>query len=540
MAILTPGVLCASMFAAIAGVLLAGFPVAFSLAGTALLFAVGGAALGLFDLSLLNALPLRIFAIMRNEVLVAVPLFVFMGVMLERSRIAESLLESLGGLFGDLRGGLGYSVFIVGALLAASTGIVGATVIAMGLLSLPTMVRRGYDPALASGTVCAAGTLGQIIPPSIVLVLLGDQLSTAYQQAQYEQGNFAPDTVSVNDLFAGALIPGLILVGLYLAYQFLVTRVRPEAAPALATGPGSSTDHTGPRDGLLGSLLPPIGLMVAVLGSILGGLASPTEAAGVGAVGALLLAGMRVDPSRAMPIRLAVVAFLAMLVLAARYDLRMQRTAVETGEWIAIFTALVCAGILVSGIAVALLNVYRHRDPAGQRILTGVIRQTLTVSSMVFAILIGASLFTLVFRGLGGDRIIEALLTDLPGGAVTVLAVVMVAMFLMGFILDFLEIVFIVVPVVAPVLLTLEIAPGVTIDPIWLGVMMAVNLQTSFLTPPFGLALFYLRGVAPPSIKTTDIYRGVIPFVGLQILMLAILWFVPALATWLPERILGP
>jgi TRAP-type mannitol/chloroaromatic compound transport system permease large subunit len=474
---------------------------------------------------------------MRNETLVAVPLFVFMGVMLERSQVAEDLLETMGGLFGKLRGGLGYSVCLVGALLAASTGIVGATVVTMGLLSLPTMLRRGYDPRLACGTICAAGTLGQIIPPSIVLVLLGDQLSGAYQKAQYATGNFAPDTVSVNDLFAGALIPGLTLVLMYLLYLIAVVIARPSAAPAIPPQDPGASSGDRPLWRLLRTLLAPLALIVAVLGSILGGLASPTEAAGVGAVGALMLAGQRLAPRGGWPVVLGVFCFLALLVLTAYFDLRMQRDIVSRREWQMILLALLLSAGLVWGIAAALVATYRKRDAAGGRVLAEVVRQTLLISTMVFSILLGASMFSLVFRGLGGDLIIENFLGSLPGGTVTVLLVVMLTMFLLGFILDFLEIVFIVVPVVAPILLAMELAPGVPMSPVWLGVMMAMNLQTSFLTPPFGFSLFYLRGVAPASVNTSDIYRGAFPFVLIQLAMLAVLWYLPALATWLPAML---
>jgi tripartite ATP-independent transporter DctM subunit len=533
----TPEVLCALLFLSIVLLLLAGYPVAFTLAGVSLLFSFLAAAIGHFDLSYLSAFPQRIFAVMRNETLVAVPLFVFMGVMLERSQVAEDLLETMGGLFGKLRGGLGYSVCLVGALLAASTGIVGATVVTMGLLSLPTMLRRGYDPRLACGTICAAGTLGQIIPPSIVLVLLGDQLSGAYQKAQYATGNFAPDTVSVNDLFAGALIPGLTLVLMYLLYLIAVVIARPSAAPAIPPQDPGASSGDRPLWRLLRTLLAPLALIVAVLGSILGGLASPTEAAGVGAVGALMLAGQRLAPRGGWPVVLGVFCFLALLVLTAYFDLRMQRDIVSRREWQIILLALLLSAGLVWGIAAALVATYRKRDAAGGRVLAEVVRQTLLISTMVFSILLGASMFSLVFRGLGGDLIIENFLGSLPGGTVTVLLVVMLTMFLLGFILDFLEIVFIVVPVVAPILLAMELAPGVPMSPVWLGVMMAMNLQTSFLTPPFGFSLFYLRGVAPASVNTSDIYRGAFPFVLIQLAMLAVLWYLPALATWLPAML---
>ncbi len=452
------------LFLAVCVVLLAGYPVALSLAGTALIFALGGAAFDLFDASLLEAFPNRLYGIMTNETLIAVPLFVFMGVMLERSRVAENLLDTMAALFGPLRGGLGLSVIVVGMLLAASTGIVGATVVTMGLLSLPTMLKRGYSPQLAAGAICASGTLGQIIPPSIILILLGDVLSSAYQQAQLDMGIFSPETVSVGDLFAGALIPGLVLVLLYAIYLIAVAVLQPAAMPAL---PAEDRALRGRAlaERLFKVLLPPLLLILAVLGSILGGVAAPTEAAAVGAIGAILLA-------------------------------------------------------------------------AGQRqlalpMLNEVMRSTTQITAMVFLIFIGASLFSLVFRGYGGDELIEGLLSDLPGGVVGAMLVVMLVMFLLGFILDFIEITFVVVPIVAPILLAMGL------DPVWLGVMIAINLQTSFLTPPFGFALFYLRGVAPPELSTAQIYRGVVPFIVIQLLMLGLLAWWPALATWLPGVVYG-
>jgi tripartite ATP-independent transporter DctM subunit len=440
---------------------LAGYPVAFTLAGISLLFAGLGALLGVFDPIYLQAFPNRIAGTMGNETLLAVPLFVFMGVMLERSKLAEDLLESVAALFGDKRGGLSVAVLLVGALLAASTGIVGATVVTMGLIALPVMLRNGYCPRLATGTLCASGTLGQVIPPSIVLVLLGDQLGNAYQQSQMQLGNFAPKQVSVGDLFAGALLPGMILVGLYMVYVLWVAWRQPARAPALP--PEMLAGRSLWR--LLRAVLAPLALIVAVLGSILGGFATPTEAAAVGAVGATLFA-------------------------ALAGQLRM-------------------------------------------KLLREVSEQTVLVTAMVFAILIGASLFALVFRGYGGDDVVHALLTGLPGGQFGAVLAVMLAMFLLGFLLDFIEIVFVVVPIVAPVLFLLGV------DPVWLGVMMAVNLQTSFLTPPFGFSLFYLRGVAPPEVRTMDIYRGVMPFIALQLLMLALLAMWPGLATWLPTSLYG-
>jgi tripartite ATP-independent transporter DctM subunit len=447
------------MFLAVCAVLLLGYPVAFSLGGTALAFAWIGGLFGYFDDAFLQALSNRLYGIMTNQTLVAVPLFVFMGVMLERSRVAENLLETMAALFGPMRGGLGISVTLVGMLLAASTGIVGATVVTMGLLSLPTMLKRRYDPGVAAGAICAAGTLGQIIPPSIVLVILGDVLSAAYQQAQLDMGVFSPETVSVGDLFVGALLPGLLLVALYILYQFAVARFQPQRMPALPASERGA-DGAALLGRVLSVLLPPLLLIVAVLGSILGGLATPTEAASVGAVGAMLLA-----------------------LFQGEFNLRTLRD---------------------------------------------VMRCTTRVTSMVFLILIGAAIFSLVFRGFGGDEVVESLLMDLPGGEVGAVAVVMLTLFLLGFILDFIEITFVVVPIVGPVLLAMGL------DPVWLGVMIAINLQTSFLTPPFGFSLFYLRGVAPESVRTVDIYRGVAPYILIQLLMLGVLGFWPQLATWLP------
>jgi tripartite ATP-independent transporter DctM subunit len=534
-----PEILCLALFAVACVFLLAGFPVAFTLAGTALLFGLAGYAAGIFDLSFLLAFPQRIFAVMTNEVLVAVPLFVFMGVTLEKSRVAEELLDNMGALFGSLRGGLGYSVCVVGALLAASTGIVGATVVTMGLLSLPTMLRRGYDPALACGSIAASGTLGQIIPPSIVLVLLGDQLSVAYQTAQFDLGIFSPDTVSVNDLFAGALFPGLALVGMYILYQIFVAWTRPKTSPAIPAQDIRTEHSRSFAMHLLHSLIPPVVLIVAVLGSILGGLASPTEAAAVGAVGALMLAGYRLDEKRGGAIVAGGASMVLLIVLTAIFDLRMQRDNITAFEWSVIALALALSAVLAWGLLVSIIRVYHTRFEGGNRVLTEVMRSTTQISSMVFVILVGAGMFSLVFRGFEGDVVVRHFLTSLPGGALGAMLVVMLIMFFLGFFIDFLEIVFIVVPIVAPVLLQMEIAPGVPMSPVWLGIMMAINLQTSFLTPPFGFALFYLRGVAPPAVRTIDIYRGVIPFVAIQLFALVVLWYLPTLATWLPLVIYG-
>ncbi len=520
-------VLALIMFAGTCLVLLAGFPVAFSLAGAALLFGVLGATLGHFDFAFVRALPQRVFGTMTNEVLIAVPLFVFMGVMLERSKVAEELLENVGRLFGSLRGGLAVSVALVGMLLAASTGIVGATVVTMGLMSLPIMLRRGYDPALACGSICAAGTLGQIIPPSIVLVLLGDQISSAYADAQRDLGNWAINPVSVGDLFAGALLPGLMLVAFYILYQLVVAWLRPTAAPALP--PRDSTEPRGVAlRGLLRALLPPVALMVAVLGSILGGIATPTEAAAVGAIGAVLLAGMRIGTGRSIVlVKAGVGGLIVILALSRLFDLRVARDAIDPADQVGMALAALALLTLAAGLILALWALWRSG------VLDDVMRSTTRIAAMVFLIIIGATLFALVFRGFGGDDMVHDFLTTLPGGKWGAIALVMLAMFVLGFFLDFVEIVFVVVPIVAPILLKMDV------DPVWLGVMMAMNLQTSFLTPPFGFALFYLRGVAPPQVTTMHIYRGVVPFVLIQLAALGILAAWPDLATWLPGVIFG-
>ncbi len=532
---LSAEILVLLMFLSAIGFLIMGYPVAFTLAGTGLAFAFLGSLMGVFDLSILTAFPQRIFAIMSSEVLVAVPLFVFMGVMLERSKVAEELLDNMGRAFGSRSGGLAYSVTVVGALLAASTGIVGATVVTMGLLSLPTMLRRGYNIPFACGTICASGTLGQIIPPSIVLVLLGDQLSVAFQNAQYAMGNYAPDTVSVNDLFAGALLPGLMLVGMYLVYQFGFATLRPQEAPAVPADELIAGDRKAFYKQLAGTLFAPLILIVAVLGSILGGLASPTEAASVGAVGAIMLAGYKINPKGAKWIIAGAISLFALFIITWFFDLRMQRAVIPLADRIAIGVALILSAILTIGILVGVWRTLEQRDEDGTPVLASVGRSTVQISSMVFVILVGAAMFSLVFRGFDGDRFIEDFLHNLPGGTVAAMLLVMGVMFLMGFFLDFLEIIFIVVPIVAPILLQMEVAPGVTMSPVWLGVMMGINLQTSFLTPPFGFALFYLRGVAPKEVKTTHIYLGVAPFVAIQVLALVLLWFWPQIATWLPS-----
>ena len=454
--------LAVAMVLAVCALLLVGYPVAFTLAGVSLGFATLGTALGIMDFALLGALPARIFGIMTNDVLLAIPLFIFMGVMLERSRIAEDLLETMGRLFGGLPGGLGISVIVVGVLLAAAKGVVGATTVTMGLIVLPTMLRHGYDKALAAGTVAATATLAQIFPPATVLVLLGDQLSNSYQAAQLAKGNFAPQTVTVADLFAGAICPALVLVLFYLLYLIAVAVVAPKKSPPIAA---DTTTQRGAALAarLVSALVAPFALILAVLGSILAGIATPTEAASVGAVGAILL-------------------------------------------------ALPKAG--------------------AKGLLLPVMIRTTQITSMIFVILVGATVFSLVFRGLGGDDLVARTLTNLRGGVAGAVLAVMAAVFLLGFVMDAFEIIFVVVPIVAPVLLQM---PGV--DPVWLGIMLAVNLQTSYLHPPLGPTLFYLRGVAPPEVTTRDIYVGIIPFVLIQLGMLIALWFAQGLATFLPHRL---
>jgi len=437
------GHLAMIMFCTVFVLLLLGYPVAFTIGGTAMIFGLIGFGPGFFGL-----LPLRIWGTMSNFVLLAVPLFIYMGVMLERSGLAEELLETMALVFAKVRGGLAISVVIVGALLGASTGIVGATVVTMGLLSLPTMIKRGYSKTLATGTVAASGTLGQIIPPSIVLVLLGDIMS-----------------VPIGDLFVGALIPGIILVLLYIIYISIMAHVKPESAPQIPQEELDSISKSEMRKMVLTSLIPPLFLICSVLGTIFAGIASPTEAAALGAVGATILT-----------------------VAKGRFNLK---TSME------------------------------------------VMTSTTKLTCMVFIILVGATTLGLVFRGLGGDTAVQALITGLPYGKWGILAIFMGVIFVAGFFLDFFEIVFIFVPILAPIMVKIGI------EPLWLAVLIAVNLQTSFLTPPFGFSLFYLKGVAPAGVETVDIYKGIIPFVLIQLIAMTILCMVPEVVTWLPQVVLG-
>lgn len=445
-------------------VLLSGYPAALAYAGTALMFSAIGVFFmpGTFDVSFLNTAHNRLFALMIKDELMAVPLFVFMGVMLERSKVAEDLLDTMGMLFGPMRGGLGISITLVGMLLAASTGIVGATIVTMGLLSLPCMLKRNYDPSVAAGTICASGTLGQIIPPSIILILLADQLSSQYADVQREMGNFNPESFAAGELFAGALFPGLLLVLLYILYMMYLAIFKPTLVPAIPREERNFNKRELLRRTLT-VLLPPLLLILAVLGSILSGFAPPTLSASVGAIGAMFLAVV-------------------------------------------------------------------HRQ-LNLKILNEVMRSTLRITSMVFLIFIGAALFTATFRGYGGDILVIDMLSDLPGGKYGALFVVLLVVFLLGFIIDFIEITLVVIPIIAPVLFRMDV------DPVWLAVLLAINLQTSFLTPPFGFALFYLRGVAPPEISTRAIYKGVVPYILLQLLALLIVVLWPELATWLPSKL---
>lgn len=511
-------ILAALMFVTACAGLMAGYNVAFTLAGVSVVFAAIASALGLFDPSFFLSLPARIYPLITREILMAVPLFVFMGVMLEKSRIAEELLQNMGDLFGPLRGGLGISVIFVGALLAASTGIVGATVVTMGLLSLPTMLKRGYDIPLASASIAASGTLGQIIPPSIVLVILGDQIGNAFQEAQRSYGLETDAVVSVGDLFAGALIPGLILVGAYALYIFITAVLSPAKAPAQPWPHDTDAKELLWRS--FKAMVPPIFLIVAVLGSILSGYATPTRGAALGALGAMLLAAARLVPEgRRWPLW-AAIALLALVALdMTGVDLRVSQTKWSTVEALAGCLAALLVIIGLFGTAIGSVRLLRN----GQ--LAEVSRSTMHITGMVFVILIGATVFSLVFRGLGGDEMVADLMAAAPGGTWGAFTMVMIVMFILGFFLDFIEITFVVVPLVAPPLL----AAG--LDPVWLGVVMALNLQTSFLTPPFGFALFYLRGVSPPEVTTAHLYRGVIPFIGIQLALIALLIIFPGLVT---------
>ncbi|WP_372609315.1 TRAP transporter large permease subunit [Halomonas sp.] len=507
------------MFVALMVAILSGFPVSFSIAGVGIGFAYLGWMLGVMDISLLGSMGQRVFGLISNQVLIAIPLFVLMGALLEKSRIAEELLDTMGRLFGQLRGGLGVSVVLVGALLAASTGIVGATVVAMGMIALPTMLRTGYNPRVASGIVCTAGTLGQIIPPSTLLIILADVMSNAFQQAQYEQGKFSVEALSVGQFFAAAIVPGLLLVCLYLIYILVRGVLRPQDMPPAAL------DQPRPdRTEVIGAIIPPILLIFAVLGAILGGIATPTEAASVGAIGALLMTGIRLGISRKL-ILLGTAALVALGVFAGLFPVRLQRSDLELGSYIAGGLYVLLA--IVGGLAIALAL----RSALRNDVVQEAVNSTLTMTAMIFATILAAGIFSLVFIGLGGEERVAHLLLSMPGGPTGALVFSMVFIFVLGFFLDFVEISVILLPLVVPPLIVMGH------DPIWLGILIAINLQTSFLTPPFGFSLFYLRGAAPKEVTTGHIYAGVVPFIGLQAVGVLLIWFVPALATWLPSVI---
>lgn len=515
-----------AMFLTTIAGLLAGYSVALTLGGIALIFGLIGIGFGIFPEPLLRSLPSRIEggSIMQNSTLIAIPLFILMGVVLERSKVAEDLLHIASRLLGKVRGGLGYAVVLVGALLAASTGIVGATVITMTLIALPSMLRQGYDPKLATGTIAASGTLGQIIPPSIVLILLADAVSNAASQAANQMGN-ASFVVSVGDLFAGALIPGFLLVCLYLLWIAFNAFTRPERCPPI------QEDDSPPLQAkeIIFGLGAPIVLIVAVLGTILAGIAPPTQAASIGVAGAILLAGLRLSGPRDKGLSWIIIAALASVIviiaLSNSIDMRAAAEDHTAIDFIAMTITAIAAFTFFAGLIAGMVVLHRNAQ------LSPALKSGVNITSMVFLILIGASLFSLVFRGFGGDEMIAEALSAIPGGKWGALLAAMLVMFVLGFFLDFIEIVFVVVPLVAPPLIVMGF------DPVWLAILMALNLQTSFLTPPFGFALFYLRGAAPEGVETMDIWKGAVPFIGLQIIMIALVAAIPALATWLPNLV---
>lgn len=507
--------LCLMLVGLFAGIL-SGIPAMLAIAGVPFVVAVIASLFGAFDLSFLDFFPSRVWGVMSNTLLMAVPLFILMGVVLERSQLAERMLEVLREMLGASPRGLALSVLLFSALIAASTGIVGATVVMLGLVSLPAMLQAGVSPRVSSGIICASGTLGQIIPPSILLVLLGDQIGNTYLEAQQKAGNFAPDAVSVGDLFAGAILPGLMLVGLYGVYILFTLRgTRGE--------PHNATRKRVPPSRILGVFLPPLLLILAVLGSILGGVATTTEAAGLGAVGTILLAGYtRGGVGRAGQgvILSAVVAGGVLVLLRASGLVPSSALGTPAG-----FIALLSAALIAAGVAFSGWRLLRAD------ILVPAVIDTLRISGMVFGIVIAASMLSLVFRGFGGDELVAGFLEQVPGGKWGALALVMVVVFFLGFILEAVEIIYIVVPLLgAPILAT-------DFSPVWFAVLLAMNLQTSFLTPPFGFALFYYRSVAPRSITTMEIYRSVIPFVAIQLVALALLITFPAVVTWLPDML---
>lgn len=547
------GVLLLLMLAA----LTAGYPVAFALPGASILAIALAAVCGMIfagnpDAYFAQDGPTQwlsagvtnfrsLYWNVERDTLIAIPLFIFMGIMLQKSKIAEDVLVAMAQLFGPVPGGLGISVVFVGALLAATTGIVGATVIAMGLISLPAMLRNKYSPTLAGGTICAAGTLGQIIPPSIVLIILADQLSSAADQASairkadYREatGEYAMPSelditsASAGDMFMGALLPGILLVGLYMAYILVTAYFRPHTAPPVA--------YDGKYDAqfvrrIFLALAPPLALIFAVLGSIITGIATVNQAGAIGAVGAILMGGYRLHAGKRRaywPVLMALGASAILLLLTALFDLNIKNIR-DRQDVIGLSLAAVAVAVLLTAVLWSAYRAYRHQDT-----LREVMTETAKTTSMVFIILIGAAMLTSAFRGFGGEHLVKEFLTGLPGGFWTQFVVVMAVIFILGFFLDFIEIAVVVVPIVAPILLA---DPSANITAVWLGVMIGLNIQTSFLTPPFGFALFYLRGVAPPAVKTTHIYKGAAAFIILQLAGLAIAGYFPNLVNYMPNR----
>ena len=554
MEILFLAILIGTMVAALAS----GYPVAFALPGSAIL-SIGLAALcgylfaGNPDAYFLHGGPQQwldagvtnfrgVYWEVERDTLIAIPLFVFMGIMLERSKVAEDLLVTMAQLFGPIPGGLGIAVVFVGALLAATTGIVGATVVAMGLISLPVMLRANYSKALATGTISASGTLGQIIPPSIVLIILADQLASAtdqastLRQAEYKRATgqfalpseFSLTSTSAGDMFLGALLPGLVLVGLYMAYILLSALIRPKAAPPVPFE-GRVDSRFLMKVGL--SLIPPLALIFIVLGSIIMGVATVNQAGAIGAIGAVVMAGYRLTADRKGAFRpglLALAAVAAIVLLLNFYDINIKNTRTQS-DWIGVILAAAAVAALLAAVVWSLWRTYAINDT-----LRHVMIETAKTTSLVFIILLGAAMLTAAFRAFGGEDLVREFLFGLPGGFITKFVVVMAVIFILGFFLDFIEIAVVVVPIIAPILLA-DTSANVTA--VWLGVMIGVNMQTSFLTPPFGFALFYLRGVAPPSVRTIQMYAGVVPFIVLQLAGLAVVGVWPSLVNYLPNRV---
>ena len=539
--------------------LASGYPVAFALPGAAILtigaaaiagyigtgdtssyFAEGGGPVQWLSAGVTNFR--GVYWEVERDTLIAIPLFIFMGIMLQRSKIAEDLLVTMAQLFGPIPGGLGISVVFVGALLAATTGIVGATVVAMGLISLPAMLSRNYSPALASGTICASGTLGQIIPPSIVLIILADQLASAVDQAGTARKELYKDSTgelsmpsefgvvstSAGDMFLGAFVPGLLLVGIYMLFILVFAFLRPKYAPAVP--------YDGKFDGkfwvkVFVTLVPPLALIFLVLGSIIAGIATVNQAGAIGAAGALLMAGYRLKQGSVLafvPALLAIGAMAAIVYITSNYDTNIKNITTPEDEF-GVKAALIAVGVLIFSLVWSGWRAFRIEDT-----LRGVMIETAKTTSLVFIILLGAAMLTSAFRAFGGEELVKEFLNTLPGGFWTQFIIVMAVIFVLGFFLDYIEIAVVVVPIVAPILLA---DPSANVTAVWLGVMIGLNIQTSFLTPPFGFALFYLRGVAPASVKTTQIYKGVVAFIALQLLALAIVGYNPKLVNYLPNRL---